>query len=141
MFFIFCFILAAGIMRFQLGHPIMARMQEYLASNFDGSVWGANGPLAVTDVLMDACKVTRADDMTAERCLGVTVLDHTAFYAIPYYAWNDIFDPDKTAEVLTLLNSSYALHMWGRFSRRWRTNRSGAGFKAVLSPTAKSSPS
>ena len=103
-------------MRFQLGHPIMSRMQEYLAYNFDGSVWGANGPLAVTDVLMDACKVSHADDMTPERCLGVTVLNHTAFYAIPYYAWNDIFDPDKTDDVLAELRGSHALHMWGRFS-------------------------
>ena len=45
-------------MRFQFGHPLMSRMQEYLASNFDGNVWGANGPLAITQILYDTCKVS-----------------------------------------------------------------------------------
>ena len=52
--------------------------------------------------------------MTAERCLGVTVFNHTAFYAVPYYEWSDIFDETKTADVMAALSASYALHMWGR---------------------------
>lgn len=107
---------AAGVMRFQFGHPLMSRMQEYLASNFDGNVWGANGPLAITQILYDTCKVDNADEMTPERCLGVTVFNHTAFYAVPYYEWSDIFDDTKTADVMAALSASYALHMWGRFS-------------------------
>ena len=59
-------------------------------------------------------KVDNADDMTPERCLGVTVFNHTAFYAVPYYEWSDIFDVTKTPDVMAALSTSYALHMWGR---------------------------
>jgi len=121
--------LAAGIMRFEFGHPAMARMQQHLADNFDGNEWGANGPLAITQVLFDLCSsgngsgggdddqvVTSSADMTPEKCLGVSVLEQSAFYAIPFWEWSDVFDENKTDQVMARLNQSIALHMWGRFS-------------------------
>ena len=94
----------------------MSRMQGYLASKFDGQAWGENGPLAITRVTFDMCGVDDASRVTAEKCLGLTVLPPSAFYAIPYWAWLDIFDQSKTNQVLEELDLSYALHMWGRFS-------------------------
>ena len=118
-------------MRFQLGHPAMSRMQEYLQSNFDGDDWGANGPMAVTNIMYELCGVKHAQDMTPEKCLGLTVLPYHAFYSIPFWEWNDIFDESKRTQVLKSLEGNYALHMWGRFSAKHLSAQSNSAFDSV----------
>ena len=107
---------AAGIFRFQHSHPVTNRILEYLASNFNGEDWGANGPKALTKVMNELCNVNDADNMSPEKCLGIKVYPASAFYKVPWRKWKDIFDVSKAEEVMLSLKDSIILHTWGRFS-------------------------
>lgn len=39
---------AAGVMKFEAGHPILDEFVLELSSTFDGLDWGSNGPKLVT---------------------------------------------------------------------------------------------
>ena len=126
--------LAAGILRFQYDHPVIKKVVEYLASQFDGQTWVANGPLALTKIMNDLCNVNHADNMSPEKCLGIKVFPAAAFYKIPFRRWKDIFDESKTNEIMLSLNTSFVLHTWGRFSANQpilRHNRINAFLKVA----------
>ena len=95
---------------------MLNKILEYLASQFDGQNWGANGPLALTKVMNDVCQVDSADKMAPEKCLGVKIYPPEVFYKIPFRQWKDIFDESKAVQVADLLRDSIILHTWGRFS-------------------------
>ena len=41
---------AAGVMRFERGHPILDALVAAMRKGFDGDQWGSNGPEMVTKV-------------------------------------------------------------------------------------------
>ena len=43
--------LGAGVIKFQPKHEVVQNILEYLAANFSGSKWGANGPLVLDGVV------------------------------------------------------------------------------------------
>ena len=139
MLYIITLIIAAGVFRFQHGHPVMQKTMEYLASKFDGRDWGANGPKAITNVMYDLCKVKDAKLMSPEKCLGIQVFPPSYFYKIPWRKWNDIFDSSKTLEVIQSLKESYVLHTWGRFSSNFEID-SNAKKSAFLNITEMNCP-
>ena len=86
------FLAAAGVMRFEKAHPILDKMVTYMAANFDGQDWGANGPKLVTRVLQDVCSTPNLDQMQPELCFGIKVFPPEAFYPIPWRQWKSYFD-------------------------------------------------
>ena len=40
-----------GALRLEFGNKLSEEVQDYLASQFNGTSWAANGPLAITTVL------------------------------------------------------------------------------------------
>ena len=87
------------------------------ASDYRGGIWGHHGPAVVTRIFKD--KYCREDTDEVARCdRNVTVLPHSAAYAIPYTDWRAFFDADETSLVLERLTDSFAAHYWNAMLRR-----------------------
>ena len=108
---------AAGVMRFQHGHPILAEFLREMSVAFDGNDWGTNGPLLVSRVLMRICNVGNVEDLRPDKCLGVATLPTVNFYPVPWRSWRRLFEPKLTEEVLKEVEESYCVHIWGRHSK------------------------
>ena len=118
-------ITAAGVMRFQHGHPILQEFLREMSAKFDGDDWGSNGPMLVSRVLMRLCGVSSVDDLKPERCLGVAALPTVNFYPVPWRSWRRLFDPKLTEEVLKEVEESYCVHIWGRHSKSAQFPKAG----------------
>ena len=104
--------LAAGVLRFQKGHPILEAFLQYLKYNFNGQDWSANGPKLVTKVMQELCHTPELSQMTSDKCLGIHVFDPHAFYPVPWRNWQDLYQSELHHE----LYDSYSVHLWGRHS-------------------------
>ena len=87
-----------------------------VCDNFNPSIWGYNGPQAITRSLLKICNVTKVSEMKPEICWGFNVLNETVFYPIHYSQWERCFDAQFTSEVLQRTNTSTAVHFWNRLS-------------------------
>lgn len=106
-------------MRFEPGHTLMEKLQEFLANNFDvdsEDSYAANGPWALSDVIWDLCEVT-AVDMTPNNCYNVTAYQSQSFYPV---AWQDsdmLFEEESKDQVMEAVKDSFAIHLWNKMSR------------------------
>ncbi|KAL1422549.1 hypothetical protein MTO96_022013 [Rhipicephalus appendiculatus] len=48
----------------------------------------------------------------------VNFLSSRTFLRLRFRQWRDLFDPNKTEEVLKLVNGSYGLHFWNSLNLR-----------------------
>ncbi|XP_042231188.1 lactosylceramide 4-alpha-galactosyltransferase-like isoform X2 [Homarus americanus] len=108
---------AAGVLKFTPNHPLMRACLDYFAQNFDGTVWGGNGPELLTQVLIDRCGLELSTGRVP-RCPDVTVLPSRAFYPIAWWEWRRYLEDDaRLADDLLDDPKVYALHMWNLHTR------------------------
>lgn len=91
-------------------------MKRNVCDNFNPTIWGYNGPQAITRSLQNICNVTRLSDMNPDICWTFNALPEEVFYPIPYSRWERCFDANFTSEVLQKTNKSVAVHFWNRLS-------------------------
>ena len=96
-------------MRFQRGHKILDDLQLYLSENFDGNIWGHNGPKAVTQTILKMCK--------NETFENVLVYPKEQFYSIPWEEYWKFFNVDYKKEILDKTKESYGIHMWNAMNK------------------------
>lgn len=85
-------------------------------NNFNGNVWGHNGPGVITRVMKQMCHVKTTDQMTTDRCNGVTVYPSSAFYAVTWQRWRKFFMAKYTNQIAEMTKDSFAVHLWNRLS-------------------------
>ncbi|XP_026844560.1 lactosylceramide 4-alpha-galactosyltransferase-like [Drosophila persimilis] len=115
--------LAAGIMNLAasgFGHQIAASCLHDFQTNFDGNVWGQNGPEVITRVAQQICGTKNISVMQTnrKRCLGFKVFGRGAFYAVTSDKWLNFFNPHKLEETLARTKDSYAVHVWNSQSEK-----------------------
>ena len=96
-------------MRFQRDHKALDDLQHYISTNFDGNIWGRNGPLAVTKIILKMQKTK-----TSEKVL---VYPKEQFYPIPFQEYWKIFNSNYKKEVLDKTKDSYGIHMWNAMNK------------------------
>ena len=96
-------------MRFQSDHEALDDLQHYISTNFDGNIWGRNGPEAVTKMILNMQKTK-----TSEKVL---VYPKEQFYPIPYQEYWKIFNSNYKEEVLDKTKDSYGIHMWNAMNK------------------------
>ncbi|XP_068229106.1 lactosylceramide 4-alpha-galactosyltransferase-like [Palaemon carinicauda] len=103
---------AAGVLKFSPEHSVIEGCIERIAEHFDGTVWGANGPELLTEVLHHTCDLQLPSGQTPT-CKDVKVMPTRAFYPIPWWEWKRYVteDEDLSHEILND-ESVYALHVW-----------------------------
>lgn len=110
---------AAGIINLEhvgMGKHISEMCLRDFIINFNGNLWGNNGPGVITRVLNEVCSTNNPLLMDRGRCHGFKVFPIKAFYAIPWRKWNYFTQPAYLNEALKLINDSFIVHVWNRFS-------------------------
>ena len=97
-------------MRFEHDHKVLDDLQHYLSTNFNGNIWGHNGPNALTWIILKIQKTKTP--------LEVLVYSKEKFYPIPYQEFKKIFDPKHKKEVLDKTKDSYGIHLWNWMNKR-----------------------
>lgn len=65
---------------------------------------------------MQYCNASQLSDLKTIDCLGYTIYPFTAFYAIPYWRWKQLFDAKYMDEAMQTVNSSIVVHLWNYMS-------------------------
>ncbi|XP_064485595.1 lactosylceramide 4-alpha-galactosyltransferase-like [Ornithodoros turicata] len=108
--------LGNGVLVFDKGHPLLLETMEAFSKTYNPMVWSGSGPLLLEEVLKGHCS-DFLNKTGYERCGEVDALPTNAFYAVQYPFWNDLFIPQRTAEVLRRTNDSFLIHFWNMLSR------------------------
>ncbi|XP_076266969.1 lactosylceramide 4-alpha-galactosyltransferase-like [Rhynchophorus ferrugineus] len=111
--------LASGVMGFSkygVGHKHVESCLKDLAENYNGDVWGSNGPLIVTKLAKRLCKDSHIKSFIGKSCENFHLLPKHIFYPIYYPEWRIFFNPDKLNFVKDKSQSSYMLHFWNKLS-------------------------
>ena len=111
---------AAGVMKFEYGHQFISDCIIELKDNFRGDIWGYNGPQLATRVLEKWCGRDKIiGKYEGFVCKGIEILPISAFYAVPWIDWKLFFIEEKSEEIVKkLIESSYVMHVWNRFSAK-----------------------
>lgn len=114
-------VIASGIVGFELnspGHNIATQCLLDLQSNFDGSIWGQNGPGVITRVAEAICATKNISEMYDCSCAGnFKVLSPKTFYPVPWEDWTRLFEETTEENVEVLVKDSYVVHMWNNLSK------------------------
>ncbi|XP_029473163.1 alpha-1,4-N-acetylglucosaminyltransferase-like [Rhinatrema bivittatum] len=98
-----------GIFGFQRHYQYLWECMEDFVKNYNGAIWGQQGPRLLTRVLARQCELPVFKHVEDVTCGNISILHPQRFYPIPYPAWRryfEVWDPHGT------FNNSYALHLW-----------------------------
>lgn len=106
-----------AFLMFEKGHPFVKEVLETFVSNYEGSVWGWNGPDLITKVWH---RLKKTHNKIAD---SVQIYKHTAFYMIPVSRIKpDCFEttsPKTVGRYMHILHTkAYGLHVNGKITGR-----------------------
>jgi len=89
---------------------------EMIAMHYAGDVWGAHGPLLLSNLLRRRCRSPLLDDVINDTvtCRGVHVYPRDAFYPVVWMNWEELFSPSYN--VSERWRHSYSVHLWNRLT-------------------------
>lgn len=82
--------------------------------NFDGEIWGKNGPQLLTRTIENLCNISGFKSI--KKCENFTILERDRCYAISWEDWQMFFQPHKLGYVQKHTKNSYFVHLWNHFS-------------------------
>ncbi|KAH7966129.1 hypothetical protein HPB49_013913 [Dermacentor silvarum] len=100
---------SSAILFFDKWHPVLGALIDKCARVYDPDLWTTCGP-ALTSLL----------PLDAEFSSRVKFLNVSAFCAVPWEKWEDLFHLGKTPAVLRATNASYGVHFWNHLSKQRR---------------------
>ncbi|OCT81142.1 alpha-1,4-N-acetylglucosaminyltransferase [Xenopus laevis] len=90
-------------------HSFAWRSLNDFVQNYNGDVWGNQGPTLFTRVLGQLCELHDFKSLDNFVCGNISFLHPERIYPIPYANWKRFYEVwDK----LPTFNNSYALHLW-----------------------------
>ncbi|XP_054273513.1 lactosylceramide 4-alpha-galactosyltransferase-like [Macrosteles quadrilineatus] len=113
-------VIANGVLNFEpegVGHQILQRALEHVNKHYDPNDWSANGPLLITPIILQECKVQKVTE-AQKHCNGnFTVLEKTILYTIYYESAGDFFQTNLGEKIVSYIKqSSYSVHFWNKMS-------------------------
>ena len=96
----------------------MEKLLSEMQYTFDGNSWNANGPVLVTNVMKNFCKVQNTSQMNPENCLGIQILHSNVLYPIPWRNWKILFEDGSKSDLIKniIQPNVSSIHLWGKFS-------------------------
>ncbi|XP_003218461.1 alpha-1,4-N-acetylglucosaminyltransferase [Anolis carolinensis] len=108
-----------GIFGFQQYHQFLWDCMEDFVENYNGDIWGNQGPYLITRMLSKLCNLTDFVDTEDQKCHNISFLNPQRFYPIPYGLWTKYYEVwDSRPE----FNNSYALHLWNYMNQDQKKN-------------------
>jgi lactosylceramide 4-alpha-galactosyltransferase len=93
---------------------------DNLVKNFNGTVWGSNGPLLISRVLRDLCKTNETSKMIEKKsCEGFHVLPNFLCYPFSGYGWGNLFNESLADTSMKKINEkdSMVVHFWNKLTK------------------------
>ncbi|XP_074860454.1 alpha-1,4-N-acetylglucosaminyltransferase-like [Carettochelys insculpta] len=112
-----------GVFGFPQRHWFIWGCMEDFVQNYNGAVWGNQGPVLMTRRLQALCNLTNFHDVEDLSCRNISFLHPQRFYPIPYPAWRRYYEVWETSPVF---NNSYALHLWNFMNKDHETVVAGS---------------
>jgi lactosylceramide 4-alpha-galactosyltransferase len=92
-------------------------MKDFV-QNFDGQLWGNNGPFVLQRVLSKICKTENVNEMI--ECDNFHILQQELCYPIAGVRWEDLFKETKGNIVMKRVAGSLVVHFWNKLSSGMR---------------------
>uniref|UniRef100_A0A8C8VMS1 Alpha-1,4-N-acetylglucosaminyltransferase n=1 Tax=Pelusios castaneus TaxID=367368 RepID=A0A8C8VMS1_9SAUR len=112
-----------GIFGFPQHHWFIWDCMEDFVRNYNGDIWGHQGPFLMTRRLRLLCTLTSFDDIEDQSCHNISFLHPQRFYPISYPEWRKYYEVPETNPDF---NDSYALHLWNFMNKEHRTVVAGS---------------
>ncbi|XP_077193968.1 lactosylceramide 4-alpha-galactosyltransferase [Paroedura picta] len=107
--------LNGAFLSFEPRHRFIELCMQDFVTNYNGWIWGYQGPMLFTRVFKKWCSVPSVQ--SSKGCRGVTILPQEAFYPIQWQDWRKYFEVIKASEHSELLKNTYAAHVWNQKSK------------------------
>ncbi|XP_015276415.1 PREDICTED: alpha-1,4-N-acetylglucosaminyltransferase [Gekko japonicus] len=98
-----------GIFGFQRHNWFLWDCMKNFVENYNGDIWGNQGPFLMTRMLKGLCNLTDFQNMEDQRCHNISFLHPHRFYPISYPLWEKYYE---VWDSMPDFNYSYALHLW-----------------------------
>ncbi|NXN88408.1 A4GAT galactosyltransferase, partial [Bombycilla garrulus] len=105
--------LNGAFLSFEPKHTFMELCMQDFVQNYNGWVWGHQGPELLTRVFKKWCSIQTIKSMS---CKGVRALAPEVVYPIPWQDWKKLFESVSALELQNLLKNTYAVHIWNQLS-------------------------
>ncbi|XP_062346926.1 lactosylceramide 4-alpha-galactosyltransferase-like [Cinclus cinclus] len=106
-------VLNGAFLSFKPKHKFMKLCMQDFVEDYNGWVWGHQGPELLTRVFKKWCSIRTIESM---RCKGVRALAPEVVYPIPWQDWKKLFEAVSASELHKLLKNTYAVHIWNKLS-------------------------
>ncbi|XP_054273215.1 lactosylceramide 4-alpha-galactosyltransferase-like [Macrosteles quadrilineatus] len=98
------------------GHSLMKSVIQFISRNFDSKVWGANGPDALTCVILQKCGL-KTINKAIHKCKAIHVLPQEVFYPVNFKEKDLLFNKAIGPQLVSKIKkSSYIVHFWNYLS-------------------------
>ncbi|NWU91929.1 A4GAT galactosyltransferase, partial [Upupa epops] len=123
-------LLNGAFLSFEPRHEFMELCMQDFVENYNGWIWGHQGPELLTRVFKKWCPISNIQNATS--CKGVRALPHEAFYPVRWQNWKKLFEAISSSELRELLKNTYALHVWNKLSHGTRLEIASQALLAQL---------
>ncbi|XP_075720030.1 alpha-1,4-N-acetylglucosaminyltransferase-like [Rhinoderma darwinii] len=104
-----------GVFGFSPRHNFTWKCMERFVQDYNGEIWGHQGPYLFTHVLKQSCDLPVFKDLEDINCGNISFLNPQRFYPIAYGVWRQYYEVwDK----LPTFNDSYAVHLWNYMNHK-----------------------
>ncbi|NXE91707.1 A4GAT galactosyltransferase, partial [Menura novaehollandiae] len=110
-------VLNGAFLSFKPKHKFMELCMQDFVQNYNGWIWGHQGPGLLTRVFKKWCSLRT---IRSTSCNGVRALAPEAVYPIPWQNWKKLFEAVNALELHKLLKNTYAVHIWNKLSHGTR---------------------
>ncbi|XP_043940103.1 alpha-1,4-N-acetylglucosaminyltransferase-like [Protopterus annectens] len=107
---------SSGVFGFHKHHPFVMECMKDFVQNYNGAIWGQQGPLLLTRVIKRACALPQFSKLQDFSCdaKNLTFMHPTRFYPIDCSQWEKYF---QVWEKIPDFSDSYGLHLWNYMNR------------------------
>lgn len=102
-------------------------------ANYNGTVWGWNGPTLVTKILKIYCKLGRQSNISeAIECSNFTIFPPEKCYEIHFTQWPLFFRKKYAKIAMERIKNSYFVHVWNSMSKNHTLRRKSMSAYIIL---------
>ncbi|XP_009647059.1 lactosylceramide 4-alpha-galactosyltransferase isoform X2 [Egretta garzetta] len=123
-------VLNGAFLSFKPKHEFMELCMKDFVENYNGQIWGHQGPELLTRVFKKWCPISYIQNNMS--CKGVRALSPEVLYPIFWGDWKKLFDTVNSSELHRLLKNTYAVHVWNKLSHGTRLEITSQAFLAQL---------
>ncbi|XP_031758025.1 alpha-1,4-N-acetylglucosaminyltransferase-like [Xenopus tropicalis] len=107
-----------GVFGLSHHHNFSLKSMENFVQNYNGAIWGNQGPHLFTRTLKTFCTIPDFKSTEDVKCGNISFSNPKRFYPIPFKDWKRYYD---VCPNVPTFNDSYALHFWNFMNKEQKT--------------------